>query len=86
MNDASVLGSDIFSVKNMFFSNQSEFCLYGVSAPDNLGNSNNALTCELKNSASLNGKFVYLNRDVAGKWSCGTSSDIPEKYKLVNSR
>ena len=84
--DASVSGSNIFTVKNMFFSNESEFCLYGVNAPDNLGNSNHALICELKNSASLNGKSVYFNRSASGKWSCSTSADIPEKYKPVSCR
>ena len=56
-----------------------------MNAPDNTGNSNQALVCELQNVASvLKGEFVYLNRNAQGAWHCTTSAGIASKLKPID--
>lgn len=86
VNSSSASGNSDFTVPNMFFSGtQSHICIYAVNAPDNTGNSNQALVCELQNVASvLQGEFVYLNRDSQGTWYCTTSAGITSKLKPID--
>ena len=86
VNSGSASGNSDFTVPNMFFSGtQSHICIYAVNAPDNTGNSNQALVCELQNVASvLQGEFVYLNRDSQGTWHCTTSAGIASKLKPID--
>ena len=86
INNSSASGSSNFTVSNMFFSDQqSHRCKYAVNAPDNLGNADQALVCELKNVASiLSGGVVYLNRDAAGAWQCRTSANIESRFKPID--
>lgn len=86
INNGSASGNADFTVPNMFFSGtQSQVCIYAVNAPDNTGNANQALVCELQNVASvLSGKFVYLNRNTQGTWTCSTSSGVEAKFKPID--
>ena len=86
INNGSASGDADFTVPNMFFSGtQSQVCTYAVKAPDNTGNANQALVCELQNVASvLSGEFVYLNRNEQGTWTCSTSSGIEAKFKPID--
>ena len=86
INNGSASGNSDFTVLNMFFSgSQSNICIYKVNAPDNIGNSNQALVCELKNVASvLNGESVYLNRNTDGVWRCSSSNDIVSRLKPID--
>ena len=86
VNSSSASGNSDFTVPNMFFSGiQSHICIYAVNAPDNTGNSSQALACELQNVASiLKGEFIYLNRDAQGTWHCTTSVGIASKLKLID--
>ena len=86
VNSSSASGNSDFTVPNMFFSGtQSHICIYAVNAPDNTGNSNQALVCELQNVASvLQGEFVYLSRDTQGAWHCTTSAGIASKLKPID--
>lgn len=86
INNSSASGSSNFTVSNMFFSDQqSHRCKYAVNAPDNLGNADQALVCELKNVAPiLSGGVVYLNRDAAGVWQCRTSANVENRFKPID--
>lgn len=85
VNSGSASGNSDFTVPNMFFWTQSHICIYAVNAPDNTGNSNQALVCELQNVASvLQGEFIYLNRDAQGTWHCTTSAGIAAKLKPID--
>ena len=86
INNGSVSGNSDFTVPNMFFlGSQSHICIYTVNAPDNTGNSNQALVCELQNVASvLSGESVYLNRNIDGVWSCSTSNGIVSRLKPID--
>ena len=86
VNDGSASGNADFTVPNMFFSGtQSQVCIYAVNAPDNTGNANQALVCELQNVALvLSGEFVYLNRNAQGTWTCSTSSGVEAKFKPID--
>lgn len=86
VNSSSASGNSDFTVPNMFFSGtQSHICIYAVNAPDNTGNSSQALACELQNVASvLKGEFIYLNRDAQGTWHCTTSVGIASKLKPID--
>ena len=86
INNGSASGDNDFSVPNMFFSGaQSKTCVYAVNAPDNSGNSSQALVCKLQNSATIiNGSYVYLSRDLNGTWRCGSSIGIEAKLKPVD--
>lgn len=86
VNSGSASGNSDFTVPNMFFSGtQSHICIYAVNAPENTGNSNQALVCELQNVASvLKGEFVYLNRNAQGAWLCTTSAGIASKLKPID--
>lgn len=86
INNGSASGNVDFTVPNMFFSGtQSQFCTYAVNAPDNTGNVNQALVCELQNVASvLSGEFVYLNRNAQGVWTCSTSNGVQAKFKPID--
>lgn len=86
INNGSASNNSDFTIPNMFFSgSQSNICVYVVNAPDNSGNANQALVCELQNVASvLSGEFIYLNRDTKGTWSCNTSTGITDKLKPIN--
>ncbi len=86
INYGSASGNSDFSVLNMFSSGiQSQVCIYTVNAPDNAGNANQALVCELQNvTPVLSGEFVYLNRNAQGTWTCSTSSGIEAKFKPID--
>lgn len=86
VSNGSASGNANYTVPNMFFADaQSNFCKYAVNAPDNIGNANRALVCELQNVASiLQGEYVYLNRDVQGTWTCSTSSGVEAQFKPID--
>lgn len=86
VNNGSASGNADFSVPNMFFSGtKSYICIYAVNAPDNTGNANHALVCELQYVASvLRGEFVYLNRSALGAWTCSTSNGVLQKFKPID--
>ncbi|PZQ90993.1 MAG: prepilin-type cleavage/methylation domain-containing protein [Acinetobacter johnsonii] len=86
INNGSASGNADFTVPNMFFSGtQSQVCVYAVNVPDNTGNANQGLVCELQNVASvLSGEFVYLNRNEQGTWTCSTSNGVEAKFKPID--
>lgn len=86
MSNGSASGNADFTVPNMFFSGaQSHICIYAVNAPDNTGNSNQALVCRLQNVASvLSGESIYLNRNADGIWRCSTTAAISIPLKPVD--
>ncbi len=83
VSSASASDSSGFTVANMFFSGtQSHICIYSVNAPDNSGDAQKALACELQNvNPMIAGQFVYLSRNTQGNWQCSTSSGIRAGYK-----
>ena len=86
INNGSASGNTDFTVSNMFFSGtQSRICTYAVNAPDNTGNANQALVCQLQNVASvLSGESIYLGRNADGVWRCSTSNFISSKLKPID--
>lgn len=80
MNDGS--SNNTFSVDNMGFAAlSSSICNYIVYPPIN-GVSQPALECQMHNVATIiEGKSVFLNRQISGAWKCSTASDIPINVK-----
>lgn len=80
MNDGATSAS--FTIENMFIDEESKYCKYKVNAPVS-GGAQPALECLLSGSVSsvLQGKSLYLNRQITGTWSCTTSAGIETKYK-----
>lgn len=80
MNDGATSAS--FTIENMFIDEESKYCQYKVNAPVS-GVAQPALECLLSGSVSsvLQGKSLYLNRQITGTWSCTTSAGIETKYK-----
>lgn len=86
VNDASSSGNNAFTVDNMFFAGiESDVCIYAVNAPDNTGNSDEALSCQLQNvNPEILGEFIYLERSSQGTWRCRTSAGVSNSYKPAN--
>lgn len=86
VNNGSASGNADYTVPNMFFSGtKSKICIYAVNQPNNAGNADQALVCELQNVASvLQGESVYLNRNAQGTWRCSTSNGIEPKLKPID--
>ena len=86
VSNGSASGNTDFTVPNMFFSGtESRICTYAVNAPDNTGNANQALVCQLQNVASvLSGESIYLGRNADGVWRCSTSNFISSKLKPID--
>ncbi len=82
LSGATASASVDFTVLNMFFNgSQSNVCIYDVNPPVS-GVANKALVCQLNHVATpISGEFVYLNRDLAGAWTCSTSPGVATKFK-----
>lgn len=83
INGASASNNNGFTVENMFFAGpQSQVCIYSVNGPDNGGDADEALTCQLQNvNPKIAGEFIYLSRNAQGSWQCSTSTGINSNYK-----
>lgn len=75
-----------FTSSGLNMSANSKHCQYDVIAPKNIGLTENAISCAIKNVSYLRNEIITLDRASDGTWSCRASSGISRAYLPLECR